>query len=73
MTAQSRRNVFLIASYNRTTRAGRRRQDALLYVYPGDNVILKLEPHSDPDGNRVVVLVGNQDIGYLANEIADII
>lgn len=68
-----RRKIFDIVGEAGTTRSGEPRQKVLLGCEPGDPVELLREPDNKFDANAILVLWGNEDIGYLPRDDAALV
>lgn len=73
MPLPTRRKVFDLVGESATNPDGRRRQDILCEVEPGDDVRLEREPSNPHDRNAIAVSVGGETIGYIAREEAAIL
>lgn len=70
MKLPSRRKIFAVVGESRTNPDGKRRQDVLCDVEPGEEIQLLREPDNSYDSNAVRVVVGNDTVGYLSRDDA---
>jgi hypothetical protein len=68
-----KRQIFDVVGEAATNADGRKRQDILCAVEPGDAVVLGREPHNAYDSNAVVVTVDGETVGYIARDDAAVL
>lgn len=73
MALPTRRKVFDVVGESAINADGRRRQDILCEVEPGDEVQLEREPHNPHDANAIAVKVRGDAVGYIPREDAAVL
>ena|SRR5688572_8812790 len=68
-----KRKIFDVVGEAATNRDGRKRQDILCEVEPGEPVELRREPQNPYDSHAVAVTVHGETVGYLAREDAAVL
>lgn len=68
-----KRKIFDVVGEAATNADGRRRQDILCHVKPGEPVELTREPENPYDSNAVAVTVDGETVGYLARQDAAVL
>jgi hypothetical protein len=68
-----KRKIFDVVGEAATNADGRKRQDILCQVEPGEPVELKREPQNPYDFNAISVTVHGETVGYVAREDAAIL
>ncbi len=66
----TRRKIWDVVGESRVNPDGRRRQDILCDVEPGDAVELIREPDNAYDANAIAVRVGGETVGYIGRDDA---
>lgn len=68
-----KRKIFDVVGETATNADGRKRQDILCDVEPGEPVQLTREPDNPYDSNAIAVTVHGETVGYIAREDAAIL
>ncbi len=70
MMRPPKRKIFDVVGEAATNSDGRKRQDILCDVEPGDSVLLVREPHNAYDPNAVAVTVDGETVGFIPRQDA---
>ena len=73
MMQPPKRKIFDVVGEAATNADGRKRQDILCDVDPGDPVVLSREPLNAYDSNAIAVTVDGETVGYIALDDAAIL
>jgi hypothetical protein len=68
-----KRKIFDVVGEAATNADGRKRQDILCEVEPGERVDLTREPQNPYDSNAIAVTIHGETVGYIAREDAAVL